>query len=284
MEFELRTNKANGRRAVNKPITVLWMLGQYTSSGTTTFQFADIESVVGEIIQDYTRLPNISDPFWRLRRDDILKFPDEMLIGNHRSGNPIVHDLRKYGQAHFTSNFESFISSPENLIAYAEWILDSFFTEGLDDDILFRVGLTYRHDLNLKLIGAKPKRKRDPKFRDNVATAYNHQCAVCGFSLLMGNTAIANEAAHIRWHSYGGPDVISNGIFLCNLHHRLFDRGVIGFSDHYEMIISDRASSASDGFKRWILDFDGRSIDLPRKVNEYPAMEYLDWHRKEVLV
>ena len=36
------------------------------------------------------------------------------------------------------------------------------------------------------------------------------------------------EAAHIQWHSHGGPDQVANGLALCTFHHGAFDRGAIG--------------------------------------------------------
>ena len=33
------------------------------------------------------------------------------------------------------------------------------------------------------------------------------------------------EAAHIKWHQAGGPDTEDNGLALCTLHHKRFDRG-----------------------------------------------------------
>jgi predicted restriction endonuclease len=36
------------------------------------------------------------------------------------------------------------------------------------------------------------------------------------------------EAAHVRWHSQAGPDVVANGLALCALHHALFDLAIFG--------------------------------------------------------
>lgn len=37
------------------------------------------------------------------------------------------------------------------------------------------------------------RKKRDPKFRDYVLTAYEYRCAVCGFDLRLGNVTVGLE-------------------------------------------------------------------------------------------
>jgi len=69
------------------------------------------------------------------------------------------------------------------------------------------------------------RKKRDPAFRQKVLKAYEWRCAVCGFDVKLGTVAIALDAAHIRWHQAGGPDVENNGLALCVLHHKTFDLG-----------------------------------------------------------
>jgi hypothetical protein len=46
----------------------------------------------------------------------------------------------------------------------------------------------------------------------------------CGFSLRLVDGLIGVDAAHIQWHSHGGPDEVPNGLAL---HHRLLDHGAI---------------------------------------------------------
>jgi putative restriction endonuclease len=49
------------------------------------------------------------------------------------------------------------------------------------------------------------------------------------------------EAAHIMWHQAGGPATIQNGLALCILHHKLFDRGVFTFSEDRMVQVSELA-------------------------------------------
>ena len=67
------------------------------------------------------------------------------------------------------------------------------------------------------------KRLHQPVFRQQVLGAYRSQCAVCSLrhvELL--------EAAHIKEDNLGGEPVVPNGVSMCVLHHRAFDKDVIG--------------------------------------------------------
>ncbi len=46
-----------------------------------------------------------------------------------------------------------------------------------------------------------------------------YQSVVCGFNVRIADSLVALEAAHIKWHQAGGPDMEYNGIALCSLHH-----------------------------------------------------------------
>ena len=141
-------------------------------------------------------------------------------------------------------------------------------------DILQAVGL----DLEFK---ASEKRKRDPHFRDRIIRAYEHQCAVCGFNVRVGNILVALEAAHIKWHQAGGPDVEENGIALCALHHKLFDRGAFTVSPKLRIQVSDRAHG-THGFNEWLSAYHGKSLKPPQRPSFYPEPAFVQWHVKEV--
>lgn len=91
----------------------------------------------------------------------------------------------------------------------------------MHEDILQAIGFDLEDERQSE------KRNRSPNFRENVLRAYEYRCAVCGFDVRMGHYPVGLEAAHIKWHQAGGPDIEVNGLALCALHHKLFDRGGI---------------------------------------------------------
>jgi putative restriction endonuclease len=104
---------------------------------------------------------------------------------------------------------------------------------------------------------------------------------VCGFDVRLDQETLGIEAAHIKWHQAGGPDNEDNGLALCTLHHKTFDRGAFTLSAGREVLVSERAHGTA-GFEEWLMRFHGRPILEP--VNEgYLAHEaHLAWHRREV--
>lgn len=80
-------------------------------------------------------------------------------------------------------------------------------------------------------------------FRENVLKAYDNRCAISGLPV-----PELLEAAHIT------PDTdmdcttdICNGIALSRIHHRAFDGELIGISPDYDVVVSERLLSVSDG-------------------------------------
>jgi hypothetical protein len=52
------------------------------------------------------------------------------------------------------------------------------------------------------------------------------------------STSVALEAAHIKWKQHGGPCEISNGLALCAIHHKAFDKGSIGLDESMRVQVS----------------------------------------------
>jgi putative restriction endonuclease len=88
---------------------------------------------------------------------------------------------------------------------------------------------------------------------------------------------IALEAVHIKWHNAGGPDDEKNGLALCSLHSKLFDRGAFTLTDNFEIMVSDRVFG-SCGFNEWLMAFHGKRINPPKGTSYLPSLEFCDWH------
>ncbi|EWD41948.1 restriction endonuclease [Klebsiella pneumoniae] len=95
------------------------------------------------------------------------------------------------------------------------------------------------------------------------------------------NTSLALEATHIKWKQYGGPCEIPNGLALCAIHHKAFDKGSIGLDENMRVQISE-AVNGSGIVSRLFWDFQGKVISLPQVKAHYPQEGFVDWHRREV--
>ncbi len=199
----------------------------------------------------------------------------ESLAGCHRNRWPGVAGLS--GQVRpeyaFTTEAYDLLRKDNNLIReLAGLILNQYFPGTLHEDILAQVGLDLESGV---------KAIRSPGFRNRVLQAYEYQCAVCGFNVRLGDTLVAVEAAHIKWHQYGGPDNEENGIALCSMHHKLFDKGVFTLDRSLIFWVAEEAHGTS-GFDEWLMRYHGRPIRRPQSTEYYPNENYINWHVREV--
>lgn len=97
----------------------------------------------------------------------------------------------------------------------------------------------------------------------------------------LGDRLIAVEAAHIKWYQAGGPDQEDNGIALCSMHHKLFDRGAFTLNTSLELQIAQVAYGTS-GFDEWLMRFHGKALRQPHSPYYRPAHPFIKWHNREV--
>jgi len=118
---------------------------------------------------------------------------------------------------------------------------------------------------------------RDRVFRRVVLRAYDERCAVTGLKLINGGGRAEVAAAHIRPVEHCGPDIINNGVALSGTAHWMFDRGLIGFTDDLEIIVS-RQVNDRDGVAG-LINKTGRLIG-PAAARDRPHPAFLNWHRE----
>ncbi|MET3927163.1 HNH endonuclease [Devosia sp. 2618] len=117
---------------------------------------------------------------------------------------------------------------------------------------------------------------RDRVFRRVVLRAYGERCAVTGLKLINGGGRAEVAAAHIRPVEHNGPDIINNGVALSGTAHWMFDRGLIGFSDDLDIIVS-RHVNDRDGVDS-LINKTGKLIG-PLVARDRPHPAFLTWHR-----
>ena len=126
--------------------------------------------------------------------------------------------------------------------------------------------------------------KREERFRRVVLEAYENQCAVCQFAVKLEGRPLALEAAHIRWHQASGPSKTCNGLLLCALHHKLFDKGVFTLlPKELKIIVAGNVSDTDPGFKDALGKFHEKRLNvIPQKPEERPARKFIEWHTEQV--
>lgn len=117
---------------------------------------------------------------------------------------------------------------------------------------------------------------RDRVFRKIVLRAYDERCAITGLKLINGGGRAEVNAAHIQPVEANGPDIVTNGIALSGTAHWMFDRGLIGLSDDFEILVSSRVNDVAS--VESILNRSRRAI-VPARIAERPHARFLGWHR-----
>jgi putative restriction endonuclease len=168
---------------------------------------------------------------------------------------------------------EALSANPGLVAEVAARLLENHFPESLHPDILAAVGLS---------LEGHPGRRRDPKFRQRVLTAYEYRCAVCGFDLRLGSVPVGLDAAHIRWHQYGGPDREANGLALCALHHKVFDLGAFTVRPDGVLLVSEQVNGSPEVVGEVLLRHHGQTVRPPQRPEHAPAPAFLAWHRRQV--
>ena len=277
--LNIRSWLSDGGRAPHKPLLLLYALGQL-AKGETRFSFVEIDKTVKQLLQEFgppRKSYHPEYPFWRLQNDhNLWNVGASRAVQPNKSGDVSRKELietNAYGQ--FSKPITKILITDQPLLRkLITSLLDHNFPETIHEDILQSIGF----DLNYS---TEMKKKRCPKFREKVLQAYDYRCAVCGFDVRIGHFPVALEAAHIKWHVAGGPDSEENGLALCSLHHKLFDRGAFTISKKNIMLVSDKANG-TESFEQWLMKYHGEKIRFPQRVRYQPDLIFVSWHTNEV--
>lgn len=271
------------RRSPHKPLLLLLSLGRFRSGKPRLAGFNELEDRLVKLLEDFgpvsaRRTPQL--PFWHLQSDGIWEIPhrEGVLTASGSVSKKFLHDHSVQGG--FTPEvFQLLTVDPVLPEKITLLLLDLHFPSSVHQDILDEVGLDLEAGSEFVLHTKRPK--RDPGFRRRILEAYDYCCAICDLSIRMENTPVALEAAHIKWFQVGEPDIETNGLALCSLHHKLLDRGAIAVSEESKIIVSPKANGHT-GFQEWVMRFEGQKIRLPRNKSYAPAPEFTQWHIREI--
>jgi len=115
-------------------------------------------------------------------------------------------------------------------------------------------------------------RVHQAQFRRLVVPAYGERCTICSLREVR-----LLDAAHIVGDTEEqGEPVITNGMSLCSIHHRAFDKQLVGVSPDYEVHVSPQLLDDDDGPMLEVLKgFHRRPILLPARLTDRPKRELL---------
>ncbi len=281
----IRVATPHGRRAPHKPLLLLLSIGRYFNKHDRFVAFVDLEEDLNMLIQQFG-LPNSREnadlPFWHLRNDGLWEIDRPKLV-REIGGHARISDLREHG---IRGGLAQDVLSVLETDPYLAWrivqsLLDDFFPPSLHEAILLNVNLADKMGLGT-LTGTKSRNGgRDRDFREVVLRVYKSRCALCKLDVQVAGQPIGLEAAHIKWHSAGGPAQIANGMALCALHHQFFDRGLFTVLSNFTVKVSELA--AGNSVKESLSKYRELVLPgLPDHPDQRPASKFLEWHKQAV--
>nr|WP_309237289.1 HNH endonuclease [Actinomadura sp. BRA 177] len=278
--LSVRRYSRNGERAPHKPLLLLYALGRFQREGARPIEFSALENDLNELLREFgpPRKTSAGYPFHHLTNDDLLW--EVRTADGGSSPGPDLGPLRAlHARGRLHPRLVAALDADSALLPrLVRALLDADFAPSMHADICQMVGLDLE---DAELPSGMPGR-RDPAFRLEVLEAYEYCCAFCGYDGWLNGVAVGLDAAHVRWRTYGGPDQLGNGICLCALHHRLFDRGVVGLSEERAITVSRKYVGRAATSRSLVLDLAGRAAREPQRGLEPVGPQYIGWHARQV--
>ena len=274
------------KRAPYKPLLILWLIARLSTGGDPEVRFRDAESELKKLLAEFRvgrTEPQPKYPFvylgsspelWQVTDEeghDIFEMSDPLDESSSTPAREMVTFLREEATGRVSEPFIEAIKDTQIRESIIRHLLNAEFPETTHEDVLGRIGLH---------LAESSTSKRDPRFRETVLRAYERTCSFCDFAVFLLGNSVGIEAAHLKMHSKSGPSVIENGIALCALHHRLFDRGAVGLvtqNGERRILVSQDLNVFNDS-SRHLLDLSLKPMRLPQRGYSPPAEEFMDWH------
>ncbi|MBE1587868.1 phosphorothioated DNA-binding restriction endonuclease [Nonomuraea angiospora] len=277
---EIRRWTRGGERAPHKPLLLLYALGHFQRHGNRPISFSAAEAELKKLLKEYGPPRDTSPgyPFHHLTNDGLW-----LVDTRHGPGSPgpelgRLRDSQAAGRLH-PDLARALSEEPGLLGRIARYLLDANFAPSLHPDLCLLAGLDLEPGEELR---TPPVLRRDPGFRDRVLMAYEYCCAFCSYDGWLDGAAVGLDAAHVRWWAFAGPDDLTNGLCLCAIHHKLFDKGVLGLTVDGTIAVSARFVGRSQASRDMVLSLAGRPARSPQPGLDAVEPDHISWHSRQV--
>jgi putative restriction endonuclease len=277
------------RRAPHKPLLLLVALGQLVQ-GRRSLPFDEVEERLLPLLDEYAPPKRGKHqpmyPYWHLRSDGLWVVPGVDELPKQMNGIPRMNALRGT-EGSLPADVAATLLANRGLLAQVvQELLDRHFADSLHDSLREATGLEALVPPSPPLAaeaGVAPlaaSRSRDPEFRRLVLRAYEHRCAATGFRAALGGRGFFGvQAAHLKWHALGGPDIVGNGLVLDPTMHMLLDRGAWSLTDDRRILVSAQFTGSDEAVGR-LRTLHGKPLKEPLPGCEPVRREFIRWHRE----
>ncbi|MEV3949099.1 phosphorothioated DNA-binding restriction endonuclease [Streptomyces halstedii] len=277
----LRQWTRSGTRAPHKPLLFLYALSRFQQDADDEVRYSAVEEDLRGLLTEYGpgNRTTPAYPFHHLVSDGVWEVRTERGPGSPGTG---VGELRATGATgRLAPGLRAALRrEPSLLPRIARVLLDLNFPPSLHGELCEAVGLELEVAETAPLSAAR--RQRDRRMREMVLTAYECRCAFCGYDGRIGAVPVGLEAAHVRWWAFDGPDEVENGLCLCSLHHKLFDKGVLGLGPGHRILVSQSFVGHSTAAREHVVMLSGRPLIGPQPGAGPVADAHRSWHTTQV--
>ena len=236
-----------------------------------------------------------SEPFWNL----VCKPGMQLSINKSKSIKSFKNLNDSIAFAEIDKALFELLSNPENNFILEETLIKKYFNSS---NLLFietpQLQLEIKHQIlndDRETYSSKIKFLQETLdessfqeeifvrggiFKKTIPEIYNHQCCISEMKIQSLSNAQMIDACHIVPFSVSQNDTIQNGISLSPNLHRAYDRGLITINKDYIVRVSPTVIDNDSVYS--ISQFEGKQIALPNDPKNYPSVESLIWHTKEV--
>ena len=246
-------------RAPHKPLLLLLALGRVWAGEPRLAPYETLERPLKKLLLDFgppRKVLHPEHPFGHLlagTSSGLSPAADSLPV---RRGSIPRKELVQT-QGGFPEQIYELLHNDRRLVRLAaQLLLDGHFPPSLHDDILAAAGMG-------SMLRTAEGLEEDREFKANIFQAYDRRCAICGLDLRINNEPVDLDAAHIRWRAQCGPNCTSNGLALCTLHHKAFDRGALGLKPDrggYAVMVSNHVAGRT---RQWFQRLQNKQVIRP---------------------
>ncbi len=293
----LNVNRAGGMASPHKPCMLLAMLGLAEAGKLVQNQIRFEPPLLEryarffEIVRGPNDHPNPWFPFFHLRSDGFWHLQAKPgrevaleILDSARSASmieeniafasldPLLHSLvlepntREQLRQHLVVAWFGSFAQPFNALFEEERRIDN-------------AEIDLRHQIEGKQttrVELSSDPARSAAFRRIVTEAYDYRCVASGWRIILPDSTVLVEAAHLVPYADSHDDDPRNGIALSPSFHWAMDKHIIApgpdLKWHVSKTLDDRLAD-----NRPLLDLEGKDLILPRAKAYSPKTEALEW-------
>ncbi|MEO3813232.1 phosphorothioated DNA-binding restriction endonuclease [Sphaerisporangium sp. B11E5] len=273
----------DGERAPHKPLLLLYALGRFQGHGGGPIPFSAAEEDLRRLLKEFgpPRETSPGYPFHHLTTDGVWLVDTVDGPGSPGSGLGRLRASQASGRLH--PDLLRALADDSQLVGrLARRLLDVNFAPSLHPDICRAVGLDLDGAGAIPEVAARVASRRAAGFRREVLMAYEYCCAFCEYDGRLDGAVVGLDAAHVRWWAFDGADDLGNGLCLCAIHHKLFDKGVLGLSAEREITVSMKFAGGSAAARAMVLSLVGRPVRAPQPGLRGVDPANIAWHGRQV--